>query len=86
MGSFVLPSIEILASIASGVGVPIKIDTVTMNDELGHYARILVDVDLLTSLPKNLLVERIGKIFFIDLVYENMPSFCNLCSNIGHNS
>lgn len=75
---------HILTSIASGLGVPLKIDNATINGEFGHYARVLIDVDLSSKLPENLLIERIGKIFFIDIVYENMPSFCNLCSNIGH--
>ncbi|XP_050223701.1 uncharacterized protein LOC126673551 [Mercurialis annua] len=75
---------QILSSIARGIGVPLKIDQATANGEFGHYARVLIDVDLSTSLPESLMIERIGKSFFIDIVYENLPSFCNICSNIGH--
>ncbi|XP_050217387.1 uncharacterized protein LOC126668218 [Mercurialis annua] len=75
---------KILTSIAKGIGAPLKIDNATSTAEFGHYARILIDVDLSTSLPESLLIEQIGKSFFIDVVYENLPAFCSSCSNIGH--
>ena len=52
----------------------------------GHYARVLVDVDFTKTFPENLLVERVGKSFFIDVVYENLSLFYTICSNIGHTS
>ena len=47
-----------------GVRVPLKIDDNTVNGNLGHYARVLVEVDLATNLPETLLLEKFGKSFF----------------------
>jgi len=38
--------------------VPIYINSATIRSFLGHFARILVDIDLLEQLPELLLVER----------------------------
>ena len=58
--------------IACGVGVPLKIDNATINGDLGHFARLLIEVDLSTDLPDTLTLERIGKSSFVDVIYENL--------------
>ena len=70
--------------IAKGIGIPLRIDNNTLNGALRHYARVLVEVDLSLNLHDSLMIERIGKCFFIDIVYENLLRFCSSCSNIGH--
>jgi hypothetical protein len=50
----------------------------------GHYARVLVDVDLAKKLIFKILVERKGFAFFVDVEYENLPPFCDHCKVIGH--
>jgi hypothetical protein len=50
----------------------------------GQFARVLIDIDLLQPLRYNLLVERKGFAFFVDLEYEHVPEFCTECKMIGH--
>lgn len=79
---------NILFSIVSGVGSPICTDNATgkpmIERTFGHYARVLVDMDLSQTLRYTLLVERVGFAFYVDLDYENLPDFCTHCRNIGH--
>lgn len=53
---------------------------------IGHYARILVDVDFLKKVTKNILVERDGYAFYVDARYEKQPLFCSNGKQIGHDS
>ena len=79
---------KILCAIASGVGSPISIDSAVSKPiherTFGHYARVLVDMDLSKEIRYKLLVERKGFAFFVDLDYENLPHFCEFCKNVGH--
>ncbi|MCH84492.1 NBS resistance protein [Trifolium medium] len=73
-----------LFEIAGGVGTPLMLDAATKKRSFGHYARILVDVDLSKRLFDEIMVEREGFAFFVQVVYENLPDFCNHCQTIGH--
>jgi hypothetical protein len=42
-------------------------------------------MDLTQTLRYKVLVERVGFAFFVELEYENLPSFCMNCKIIGHN-
>lgn len=79
---------KILFAIASSVGTPICIDHATnkpmFEREFGHFARVLVDMDLRKTPKYRVLVERTGFAFFVDLDYDNLPQYCNFCSCIGH--
>lgn len=79
---------RLLFQIAQGLGTPISLDSITSTAfelrHYAHYARMLVDVDLKTDLWYRLLVERDSFEFFIDVEYENLPSFCSHCHTIGH--
>jgi hypothetical protein len=74
-----------LKEIASAVGTPIDIDGHTRNRTFGHYARILVDIDLSKKLYDEILVEREDFAFKVEVQYERMPLFCHHCHSIGHN-
>ncbi|XP_050222822.1 uncharacterized protein LOC126672915 [Mercurialis annua] len=76
--------VQTLADTARGIGIPLRIDAATANGELGHFARVLIDVDLASELLNQLLIERVGKSFFIDVIYEHLPNFCHSCKSIGH--
>lgn len=52
---------------------------------LGHYARVLVDIDLDAPLRYQVRVERDDFAFFTPIEYERIPEFCNHCKTIGHN-
>jgi hypothetical protein len=64
---------KILFSIASSLGIPICIDSFTNKPMLertfGHFARVLVDVNLAQELRYRILVERKGVAFFVDVEY-----------------
>ncbi|XP_050376340.1 uncharacterized protein LOC126793761 [Argentina anserina] len=70
-----------LMEIARGVGTPLQLDKATKEREFGYYARVLVDVDLANELPSSLMVKREAHCFPIEIVYENM---CTYCGMVGH--
>lgn len=55
-----------------------------MEVDFGHFARILVEVDLSKDLFYTIGVEKEGKQIWINVVYENVPSFGRNCSPNGH--
>lgn len=79
---------KILFAIASSVGTPICVDAMTsktaMERTFGHFARVLVDIDLTKELKYEVLVERKGYAFFVEFAYENLPDFCDYCNIVGH--
>lgn len=75
---------NILFEIAGGIGTPLSLDESTKNKVFGHYARILVDVDLCSNLPNEIMVERNDYAFYVGIVYEKLPMFCDFCNSIGH--
>jgi len=74
-----------LKEIASAVGTPIDIDGPTRNRTFGHYARILVVIDLSKRAYDEILVEREGFAFKVEVQYERRSLFCHHCYSIGHN-
>lgn len=76
---------KILFEIASGIGTPLSLDEATKSKIFGHYARILVDVGLCNQLPNEIMVERNEYAFYVNIVYEKLPLFCDFCKSIGHN-
>ena len=74
-----------MKEIASSVGTQIDIDGPTRNCTFGHYAHILVDIDLSKRAYNEILVERDGFAFKVQVQYERRPLFCHNCYSIGHN-
>jgi hypothetical protein len=74
-----------LKEIASAIGTPIDLDGLTRNIPFGHYARILVDIDLSKRAYDEILVEREGFAFKVDVQYERRPLFCHHCYVIKQN-
>jgi len=74
-----------LKEIASAVGTPIDIDGPTQNRTFGHYARILVEIDLSKRAYDEILVERDGFTFKVEVQYDRRPLFSHHCYSIGHN-
>jgi hypothetical protein len=73
-----------LREIASAVGTPLLIDNATAKRLFGHYACILVDMDLSRKLFHEIVVEREGFAFTLEVAYEWLPDFCTHCQAIGH--
>lgn len=73
-----------LFEIANGIGTPITLDNATKNRTFGHFARILVDLDLSKRIFNEIMVEREGFSFYVEIQYERLPDYCNNCATIGH--
>ncbi|KAF1897548.1 hypothetical protein Lal_00036990 [Lupinus albus] len=75
---------SIIFTIAGGLGSPISLDGTTTNRAFGHFARVLVDINLKQPIPNKVQVERDGFEFLVDVEVENLPAFCTGCQSIGH--
>ena len=74
--------------IGSSAGISFYVDQFTnkpkFDREFKHFVRVLVDIDLRKTSIYRVQVERIRFAFFVDIDYENMLEFCNLCNDIRH--
>ena len=59
-----------LREIASVVGTPLVLDNATLKRLFGHYARILVDIDFSKKIFNEILIEREGGSYPVEVVYE----------------
>jgi hypothetical protein len=59
-----------LFEIASAIGTPLSLDESTRNRTFGHYARILVDIDLSRRIFDEIRVERDGVVLNLVNVYS----------------
>jgi len=75
---------RMLREIASAVGTPLLIDNTTTKHLFDHYARILVDMDFSRKLFHEIVVEREGFDFTVQVAYEWLPDFCTHYQSIGH--
>lgn len=75
---------QILFEIAGAIGILLALDKATKKRTFGHFARILIDVDLNSNLRERILVEMNVIDFYVDVEYENLPPFCHSCQIIGH--
>lgn len=74
-----------LCEISSSIKTLLIIDSTTKNFVVSHYARLLVDMNLSYNIFHQIMVERGGFAFFVQVVYEWLLDFCSHCKNIGHN-
>jgi len=73
-----------LREIASAVGTPLILDNATLKILFGHYARILVDIDFSKKIFHEILVEREGGSYPVEVVYERIQDFRSHCRTLGH--
>jgi len=66
------------------VGTPLTIDNATSKRLYDRYAQILVDMDCSKKLFYEILIEREGFSFPVEVVYKLMPDFCTHSLNLGH--
>ena len=75
---------QTLREIASAVGTPLVLDNATLKRLFGHYARILVDIDFSKRIFHEIIVEREGASYPVEVVYERIPDFCSHCQTLGN--
>jgi len=73
-----------LFSIARGIGTHLSLDDHTMRNNRGLFARVLVDIYLLSPLPDEFFIEGSDFAFVTGMEYEWLPPFCSHCKMIGH--
>ncbi|XP_011016272.1 PREDICTED: uncharacterized protein LOC105119785, partial [Populus euphratica] len=78
-------SLKCLSKIASVLGRPVQSDMFTASMARLSYARVLVEVNLLSDLPSSIEVTLPnGHILHQQVVYETLPRFCKHCRKLGH--
>ncbi|XP_057770670.1 uncharacterized protein LOC130990453 [Salvia miltiorrhiza] len=75
---------EIITGIARHICLPLKLDAASAYGEFGHFARILIEVDLALPLPETLLINCDEGSFYVEFSYEQLPLFCSRCKITGH--
>ena len=74
-----------LGHIASTVGIPLHLDTLTENQSRLSFARICVEVGADCEFPKSILLDRgNGKFSNIRIEYPWIPQCCSECKRFGH--
>lgn len=73
-----------LLEIANEVRTPLTLDDATKNRIFGHFVRILVDLDLSQRIFNEIMVEREGFSFYVEIHYERLREYYNNCATIGH--
>ncbi|KAG5579378.1 hypothetical protein H5410_050005 [Solanum commersonii] len=79
-----------LLSIASTVGKPIAIDKATQIKSRPSTARVKVILNLMEKLPNRIRLQFVdgksGKLIEVsqEIVYDNLPLYCNYCKHQGH--
>ncbi|PON34731.1 hypothetical protein PanWU01x14_341990 [Parasponia andersonii] len=75
---------QIYSDLARTVGIPLKIDQTTLNGDFGHFAQVLVDIDLKNPLLDSIQVESGDECRSVYLSYERFSDFCSTSSSICH--
>lgn len=69
-----------LYKIGRTLGVPIKVDTHTVESQRGRYARLCIEMDTRTKLPQ--VIQNGNRVQSIS--YEMKMQFCITCGVVGH--
>lgn len=77
---------QILSDIARSIGIPLKIDSQTLDGEFGHFARVLVDIDLLKPIQETVRADTDDSKVWVFLKQEELPKLCTTCQAIGYSS
>jgi len=78
-------SLKCLSKIASVLGKPVQSDMLTHTMSRLSYARVLVEVNLLSDLPYSIdITLPNGSLLKQQVIYETLPRFCKQCRILGH--
>lgn len=75
---------QVLIEFARTISVLLKVDASTLNGDFGHYARVLIDIDLVKPPLESLLFKDKDRNFYVYFEYENLPTLYTVCSFLGH--
>ncbi|XP_057779880.1 uncharacterized protein LOC130998478 [Salvia miltiorrhiza] len=75
---------EVILGIGRWLGQPLKIDGISMTEDVGSYMRMLVEVDLAQPLPETMNIDGGDYSFPVEFCYESIPLFCTRCKITGH--
>ncbi|CAI9108928.1 OLC1v1008636C1 [Oldenlandia corymbosa var. corymbosa] len=75
---------EVIYSMATAIGKPLKIDKPTLNMTRPFGARFFVEVDLTKEFPKSVKIGKKGRKHEHVFTYEHVPFYCSKCCKIGH--
>jgi len=70
--------------ITKGLGISLSLNDHTMRKNRGLFARVLMDIDLLSFLLDHLLIKCSDFAFVSDVEYEWLLPFCSHYKMIGH--
>ncbi|KAL8468999.1 hypothetical protein ACS0TY_031993 [Phlomoides rotata] len=76
--------LSILEAMASAMRSLIRIDDLTAHCLMGHYVRLLVEVDMRNELIEKIMYKRAGVYSFANITYERLLDFCRGCGIVGH--
>ncbi|XP_057808500.1 uncharacterized protein LOC131022977 [Salvia miltiorrhiza] len=77
-------TLDVITGIGRAMGSPIKVDGASARGAAGHYARILLEINLSRPLPEALLVDGDERSFHVEFEFEQLPAFCSKCKITGH--
>ncbi|KAJ6959613.1 hypothetical protein NC653_037845 [Populus alba x Populus x berolinensis] len=78
-------SLKCLSKIASVLGRPVQSDMLTHTMSRLSYARVLVEVNLLSDLPYSIDINLPNdSLLKQQVIYETLPRFCKHCRTLGH--
>ncbi|VFQ80061.1 unnamed protein product [Cuscuta campestris] len=75
-----------LLCITSKLGKPLKVDNATLNFSRPKAARVCIEIDVSKNLHQKIHVKHIDDDLFLQVLYEDPPSFCDSCHRLGHNA
>ncbi|XP_057811500.1 uncharacterized protein LOC131025726 [Salvia miltiorrhiza] len=75
---------EVISAIGRYLGNPIRIDGGSADRDVGHYARVLIELDLSLPLRESLMIEEDNSSIYVEFSYEALPPFCQHCKLTGH--
>lgn len=73
-----------LKDIARKIRRVLKVDDQTANLNKARYARVCVEIDLSVPFKREFCLGENGDKFFINILYQQLPTFCYRCGLIGH--
>ncbi|XP_057791060.1 uncharacterized protein LOC131008184 [Salvia miltiorrhiza] len=77
---------EVISTIGRYLGSPLKIDASSAVGEVGHYARVIIEIDMSLPLREYVMIDEDDSSLYVEFSYENLPAYCNRCKITGHST